>query len=253
MLPVAEVAVGDDPIPATEASPLLQWEIPLTPPNDKESRAVRLMASLVLVALSSPAFAQSLGDVARKEKKRREANERRGASVRVITDDEVARAPTSSSNSPELVEVDVVPNPELEPNGIPRAPDFTLPDKNGRSYSLADFRGKPVLVDFWASWCGPCRATMPEIERLHKKYRPRLQVIGINIEGISPDVLAYLDQGGYSFRVLFDEGNWDGVVARSYGVTSIPRTFLIDGEGRVVFSGHPNRLREEQIQAALGR
>jgi thiol-disulfide isomerase/thioredoxin len=219
--------------------------------NKQEGRAVRLIASLVLVALSTPAFAQSLGDVARKEKKRREANERQGASVRVITDDEVGRARASSSSAPELVDTDVVANPELEPDGMPLAPDYTHPDKNGRSYSLADFRGKPVLVDFWASWCGPCKATMPEIERLHRKYRPRLQVIGINIEGNSPDVLAYLDQGGYSFRVLFDGGNWEGVVARSYGVTSIPRTFLIDAEGRVLFSGHPNRLREEQIQAAL--
>ena len=206
----------------------------------------------LLVALSASAFAQSLGDVARKEKKRREANDRQGASVRVITEAEVGRAPATSSGREAALEAEGNVSSSLDP-GVqgPSAPDFTLPDKYGKKVSLGDFRGRPVLVDFWATWCGPCRATMPKIERLHKKYGSQLQVVGINIEGNSPEVLAYLEEGRYSFRVLFDGGNWDGVVARSYGVTSIPRTFLIDSQGRILFAGHPQQLREEQIQAAI--
>jgi hypothetical protein len=64
-------------------------------------------------------------------------------------------------------------------------------------------------------------------------------------------VLSYLDKGGYSFRVLFDSGNWQGGTVASYGVTSIPHTLLIDRDDRVLFSGHPHNLRESQIEAAL--
>ena len=92
---------------------------------------------------------------------------------------------------------------------------------------------------------------MPEIQRLHQRYGRQLQVVGINIEGNSPDVLGYLDEGDYTFPVLFDSGNWDSVVALSYGVSSIPRTFLIDHNSRVLFAGHPNGLTEEKIQAAI--
>jgi thioredoxin-related protein len=93
---------------------------------------------------------------------------------------------------------------------------------------------------------------MPEIERLHRSYRARgLQVVGINIEGRSQDVLSYLDQGGYSFQVLFASGNWQSEVAQRYGVQSIPRSFLIDSEGRIVYSGHPSSLPESSIAMLL--
>jgi hypothetical protein len=92
---------------------------------------------------------------------------------------------------------------------------------------------------------------MPEIERLHRKYGARLQVVGINIEGRTPEVLAFVDKGGYSFRILFDSGNFRAGTASRYGVTSIPRTFLLDREGRILFAGHPQALGEERIEAAL--
>jgi hypothetical protein len=92
---------------------------------------------------------------------------------------------------------------------------------------------------------------MPEIERLHRRYRGRLEVVGINLEGRTPEVLAFLDEGGYSFRVLFDSGNFQAGTASRYGVRAIPRTFLLDREGRILFVGYPWSLDEERIQAAL--
>ena len=208
--------------------------------------------ALLLLAYASAASAQSLGDAARKEKKRREENQRSGATVRVITEAEVRRGPPVVSRpgtEPDVTENGGVFAPVMTP-GAP-APNFSLPDRSGRTFSLSDFRGRPLLVDFWATWCGPCRETMPEVQRLHRKYGSQLQVVGINIEGNSQDVLSYLDEGGYTFPVLFDSGNWDSGVATSYGVSSIPRTFLIDRNSRVLYEGHPQGLTEDQIQAAI--
>ena len=214
--------------------------------------------TLVLLVGVGSAFAQSLGDAARKEKKRREQNQREGVAVRVVTEDEVgAGAPASSSTGEiEAVPMDLLESggpgatEDVQPQGT-LASDFSLPDRAGRTVSLRDLRGRPVLIDFWATWCGPCQRTMPEIERLHRRYRGRLEVVGINLEGRTPEVLAFLDKGGYSFRVLFDSGNFKAATASRYGVQSIPRTFLLDREGRILFEGHPQRLGEEQIQAAL--
>jgi thiol-disulfide isomerase/thioredoxin len=144
--------------------------------------------------------------------------------VRVVTEDEVGTAPSAPV---EASGGDLPSSPEIEAarERLP-ASDFRLPDRTGRTISLRELRGRPVLIDFWATWCGPCR-------------------------GRAPEVLDYLDQGGYSFLVLFDSGNFQATTASRYGVTSIPRTFLLDREGRILFSGHPQGLDEEEIQAAL--
>jgi hypothetical protein len=93
---------------------------------------------------------------------------------------------------------------------------------------------------------------MPAVERFHQRYRGRgLQVIGINVEGRERAVLDYLDEGGYSFLMLFDEGNWKSPVLQSYGVKAIPRSFLIDRRGNIVFFGNPGRLTDEIIESSL--
>ena len=211
----------------------------------------------MLLVGSTSVLAQSLGDVARKEKKRREQNQHEGAPVRVVIEDEVGSVAPASSDSGVALPIDLPESEsatgereEVREQGAPAA-EFSLPDRAGRTVSLRDLRGRPVLIDFWATWCGPCQRTMPEIERLHRKYGGRLQVVGINIEGRTPEVLAFLDKGGYSFRILFDSGNFRAGTASRYGVKSIPRTFLLDREGRILFAGHPQALGEERIQAAL--
>jgi thiol-disulfide isomerase/thioredoxin len=213
--------------------------------------------TLVLLVGVEFASAQSLGDVARREKKRRERNEREGVPVRVVGEDEVRPvAPASSGVDDEEALPKDLPggggrgSMEDVPHGA-LASDFSLPDRAGRTVSLRDLRGRPVLIDFWATWCGPCQRTLPEIERLHRRYRGRLEVVGVNLEGRTPEVLAFLDEGGYSFRVLFDSGNFKAATAARYGVQSIPRSFLLDREGRILFEGHPQAIEEALIQAAL--
>lgn len=132
------------------------------------------------------------------------------------------------------------------------APDFTLPDRSGKSFSLRQFRGQVVLLDLWASWCGPCRMTMPRIQQWHEQYRDQgLKVIGVNIEGPTPRSLNFLETGKYSFLILFDPGDWQSPTAQLYRVSSIPQAFLIDRKGVVRYRGHPLRITDALLQDLL--
>lgn len=216
----------------------------------KTGRMFLATCALLLPLVSSLAFGQSLGDLARKEKERRKQVDASGAEVTVHQGSGPPRPEPAVSRAPQLGAGAVPAAAVPAPKGL--APSFSLEDRDGRRVSLSSFRGRPVLVDFWASWCGPCRKSMPGIEQLYRKYRVQgLQVVGINIEGRSAQVLDYLAAGAYTFPILFDSGNWQSPVARSYGVHSIPRTFLIDGDGNIAFAGHPAELPESLIEAAL--
>lgn len=213
----------------------------------------RYLAGAVLLLLPTLLLAQSLGNVAREERERRRQND---APVRSFSNEDVSgsdESDDSASSSPSAA----VPSPSLlsmpsrTASTVP-APSFRLEDRQGRIMSLSDFRDQVVLLDFWATWCAPCRASMPKVERLHKRFGARgLQVIGVNIEGISDEVLQYIDDGGYSFLFLFDEGNWRSQITQSYGVSSIPRSYLIDRDGAILYAGHPDGLSESLVEASL--
>lgn len=132
------------------------------------------------------------------------------------------------------------------------AATFSLPDLSGRTHSLASLRGKVVLLDFWASWCGPCRRSMPHIEALHREYgRKGLVVLGVNAEPAAK-AKDYLQANGVTFPTLIDNG---GDVGRQFQVSGIPTTVLIDRSGRVsaylVGAGSEGRLRAAVEKAGL--
>lgn len=132
------------------------------------------------------------------------------------------------------------------------APDFTLPDRSGKPVSLRQFRDQVILLDFWASWCGPCRMTMPQIQQWYDRFHNQgLTVIGVNIEGPTPRALNFLETGKFSFLILFDQGNWNSPTARLYGVSAIPQAFLIDRTGIVRYRGHPLRITDALLQDML--
>ncbi len=111
------------------------------------------------------------------------------------------------------------------------AKDFTLEDLNGRPVRLSGLRGKVVILEFWASWCEPCRYEMPLVEALQHRFRDEgLVVLGINDED-PPIARRYVEQGGYTFPTLFDKGQ---TVAGLYGVRAIPALFVIDRQGEIV-------------------
>lgn len=109
------------------------------------------------------------------------------------------------------------------------APAFTLPTLAGDSVALADLRGQPVVLNFWASWCGPCRAEMPELQRLHDRLgEAGVTVLGVN-QGESPETAAaFLQALGLNFPVALDQRTG---VSQQYLVNSLPTTFFIDRNG----------------------
>ena len=140
------------------------------------------------------------------------------------------------------------------PTTLPRpAPDFLLPDVSGQAVRLSQLKGKVVLLNVWATWCGPCRQEMPTMETLARKLSGEdfvLLAVSQDVDG-AVTVKPYLQEGGYTFPVLLDA---QGEVGRKYGVTGYPETFVIDRQGQVVYHhiGYSNWARP-QVEEALRR
>jgi thiol-disulfide isomerase/thioredoxin len=112
------------------------------------------------------------------------------------------------------------------------APDFTMLDKDGNEVKLSDFLGKPIILNFWASWCGPCKSEMPDIQEFYEKYGENVHFLIVNCTDGSRETLstakAFIEDSGYTFPVYFDTTSMG---AYTYGASSIPLTFFIDANG----------------------
>jgi len=117
------------------------------------------------------------------------------------------------------------------------APEFTEMDTAGKAVSLSSFRGKYVLVDFWASWCGPCRAENPNLVKDYAKYHPKgFQVLGVSLDQPNgkDKWISAIHADGLSWTQVSDLKYWNNEVAVLYGIRSIPQNFLIDPNGKIV-------------------
>jgi len=113
-----------------------------------------------------------------------------------------------------------------------RAPDFSLEDLAGRRLNLKDLRGKVVFLNFWATWCVPCRQEMPLMEALHREFKDQgLVMVAVNFREDKKAVEKFFDELGLTFKVLLD---YDGNVSNEYGAWSLPLTYLINRKGEFV-------------------
>ena len=132
------------------------------------------------------------------------------------------------------------------------APDFTLTDLDGNSVTLSDFRGKTVFINFWATWCPPCRAEMPEIEAVYQEYKNQdVVVIGVDIRENESEVRQCVEEDDFSWIFVLDT---TGAVSASYAITAIPTSFFLDEEG-VIQSAQigpmTGRVMEELLVEAM--
>lgn len=133
------------------------------------------------------------------------------------------------------------------------APDFALKDMHGETVRLSDYRGKVVLLDFWATWCGPCKIEEPWFVEFEKMYKDRgFAVVGVSIDEEGWDVVKpYVEQKKINFRVLLQSGKMDTLYE---SIEAWPTTFLIDRAGKIVFTQTgvgSKRKFEETIQQLL--
>lgn len=127
------------------------------------------------------------------------------------------------------------------------APDFELTDLDGNSVRLSDFKGKYVFLNFFATWCGPCKEEMPDMELIHEKYKDDVVILAVNL-GDSPGTVAdFVDEYGLTFKILLDE---EQQVGSQYQVSGIPTSYFIDTEGNFI-AGHMGTLTYEAMEETI--
>ena len=133
----------------------------------------------------------------------------------------------------------------------PPAPDFTLPARDGGEVRLSELKGQVVMINFWATWCGPCRQEMPLLQQIHAKYEPLgFTMLGVNVEPDSAAAQNWLKDMPVSFPIVFDRKS---EVSSSFGVEAMPSSVLIDREGRVRHVHRGYKPGDEAVYADLVR
>lgn len=157
---------------------------------------------------------------------------------------------------PKIEKYEKIKNPDQLPEGIDvgkKAPNFTLADINGNEIQLADFKGKRVLLNFWGSWCPPCKKEMPHMQKLYEKYKDEnFVIIAVNstvTEKRKEDPVRFIQRHGLTFPVPMDEKNQ---VSSMYEVLSYPTSFFVDSDG-VIRSRIIGEMNEQFIEKEIKR
>ena len=129
-------------------------------------------------------------------------------------------------------------------------PAFDVKDTAGKRLALADFKGKVVLVDFWATWCGPCVAELPNVLAAYEKHHAKgLEIIGVSLDRDREKLASFTKERKMAWAQVFDGDSGPDALAARYGITSIPATFLLDGEGKII----AKNLRGDELETAVAK
>ncbi len=130
------------------------------------------------------------------------------------------------------------------------APDIRQQTPDGGTFALSQLRGKYVLIDFWATWCRPCRMENPNVKRVYDMYNKKgFEILGVSLDRDHGAWVQAIKDDGLPWKHVSDLGFWSNAAAQEYGVSSIPFTVLLDKEGRVLEKG----LRAGELEAALAK
>ena len=164
-----------------------------------------------------------------------------------------AMAPAVSHDAGAAVEEAEQAGAACMPNAKPANFDFKIKDLDGKEVDLASFKGKVVLLNFWATWCGPCKAEIPGFVELQAKYRDQLTIIGYSVDDDAPKARAFAKEYKMNYPILLGEGRED--VQDAFGpIWGIPASFLISKDGKVCkkhLGMAPKSVFEKEIQALI--
>lgn len=176
------------------------------------------------------------------------------ALVLVIAAAYFAYSRLSKDNAPAQIQENQQNAENVEKDGeqeLSAAPDFTVYDADGNSVSLSDFRGKPVVLNFWASWCGYCVAEMPSFDKVSTELNGDVNFLMVNVTDGSSETIdsakEFISDGEYTFPVYYDT---DLSATMAYGAYSLPQTYFIDAEGNLV-AGARGALSESTLRQGL--
>ena len=129
-------------------------------------------------------------------------------------------------------------------------PDFDEKDVAGKPISVSNYKGKVVLVDFWATWCGPCRAELPNVLKTYENYHSKgFEIIGVSLDQSEEKLTGFTKDKNMTWQQFFDGKGWANKLAAKYGIQSIPATYLLDREGKIIGKG----LRGEDLETAVSK
>lgn len=132
------------------------------------------------------------------------------------------------------------------------APDFSLKDVAGKEVALKSFRGNVTLMEFWASWCGPCRANNPGLVKVYNKYKTKgFKILGISLDHTKDDWLNAIKKDGLTWTHVSDLKFWNGDVSKMYHISAVPTNYLIDKDGKVLAKNLDEKALEEQLAKLL--
>jgi peroxiredoxin len=135
-----------------------------------------------------------------------------------------------------------------------RFPDFEEKDLEGKPLSVANYKGKVVLIDFWATWCGPCVGELPNVLKAYEKYHGKgFEIIGISLDSDEQKLKNFIKDRKMTWRQYFDGKGWGNKLAGKYGVNSIPATYLLNGEGVIIGKDLRGEALDEAVAKALAK